>query len=67
MRNTVHDMKNTHQTQETYKTYAEINLDALEHNYRVIADAVNGENVGTLFCAKEDPAFDLVEYVEETY
>ena len=33
-------MKNTHQTQETYKTYAEINLDALEHNYRVIADAV---------------------------
>lgn len=33
----------------------------------VIADVVNGENVGTLFCANEDPAFDLIEYVEETY
>ena len=38
-----------------------------KNGVRVIADAVNGENVGTLFCAKEDPAFDLVEYVEETY
>ena len=38
-----------------------------KNGVRVIADAVNGENVGTLFCAKEDPAFDLVEYVEDTY
>lgn len=33
----------------------------------VIADAVDGVNVGTLFCADKDPEFDLIEYVEETY
>ncbi len=33
----------------------------------VISDVIDGVNVGTLFCAKEDPSFDLIEYVEETY
>lgn len=34
-------MENTRQIQENFKTYAEINLDALERNYRVIAEQIH--------------------------
>ncbi len=33
----------------------------------IIADVINGVNVGTLFCADKDASFDLIQYVEETY
>ncbi len=33
----------------------------------VIADIIEGKDVGTLFCADNDPEFDLIAYVEETY
>ena len=33
----------------------------------VIAEIMGGRNVGTLFGADNDPDFDLIEYVEETY
>lgn len=33
----------------------------------IISDVIDGANVGTLFCADEDPSFDLIAYVEETY
>ena len=33
----------------------------------VISDIINGDNVGTLFCAERNDSFDLIEYVEETY
>lgn len=38
-----------------------------KNGMEVIDDVMAGRNVGTLFRADEDPAFDLVDYVEETY
>ena len=38
-----------------------------KNGMEVIDDVMEGTNIGTLFRAEEDPAFDLVEYVEETY
>ena len=37
------------------------------HGMGVIREIMNGRRIGTLFRAEQDPEFDLIEYVEETY